>query len=166
MAGRGNSAKKVKTRAVPGASTQKPKSAAGLVVGEDISLEDSTPCWDFRLMDHSHSGAWDWDLTPEEHDQFLAFLRDMQRSTWREIGQMTYNGAGGYRKNSNHAMKAEVICEEAKSRLDKLGIGDQESLYRFRLGSSLRIWGAFIAARHEFSVLWWDRDHKVYPLDS
>lgn len=152
--------RKVRTKEKPRAAVRSPKTADGLNVGVDLDLGNSEPCWSFGLLDESHVGSWDWELSSSERGTFLKFLRDTQGTTWNQIRAQT---AGGHKKH--HDMATDILCKEAKARLDELGLGDQESLFRFRLAGKLRVWGAFIGRRHEFNVIWWDRDHEVYPTD-
>lgn len=157
---------KPKTLAGIGSASKTPKRIADLKVGEDIDRDMSVPCWNYQHVDLTHSGSWDWILTPSETAQYLQFLQDIQRSTWQEIVRMTYNGKGGHRKQAHHSQTSDSLCTEAKERLHALKLGELESVFRFRLGSEIRLWGAFVGFGHEFHILWWDRAHKVYPLDS
>jgi hypothetical protein len=150
---------------LPGAAVRTPKKASDLVIGQDLDLRNSHPCWNFAHMDTTYAGSWDWNLDVDEQASFFGLLKEMQRLTWAEIEKLTYNGSGGYRKPLHHAMPTEGLCDEAKDRLHAIRLGEQETLYRFRLGSTVRLWGAFLPGRHELSVIWWDRDHQVYPLD-
>lgn len=112
------------------------------------------------MLDHDHHGSWDWDLTPDERDTFLRFMRDTQSSTWNELRSQT---SGGHKKH--HDMATDDLAKEARERLGEIGLGDQESLFRFRLTGKVRLWGAFVGQRHEIHVIWWDREHQVYPTD-
>lgn len=79
---------------------------------------------------------------------------------------MTYNGRKGARRPLHHAMPTDNLSRAAKERLHDLRLGELEEVFRFRLGSSIRLWGAFLPEQHEFYVIWWDRAHCVYPLDN
>jgi hypothetical protein len=153
-------AKRPKAQAVVPGSTRVPKKADDLLVGEDIELASSKPCWDFALMDHDYSGSWDWALDAAEHQQFARFLTEMQRLTWRDIWNQT---SGGHRKHHDQATSS--LCKEAKDRLRELRLDEQEKIFRFRLAGPVRLWGFFIGAEHQFRLLWWDRAHQVYPTE-
>jgi hypothetical protein len=152
--------RKVRSKVEPSALSRSPKTAHGLQIGTDLDLGNSQPCWNFGLIDHSHEGSWDWKITSDESETFLKFLSDMQKLSWNEIRALT---TGKHKKN--HDMPTESLCKEAKDRLGEIGLGDQESLFRFRLSGKVRLWGLFLGRRHEFHILWWDRDHEVYPTD-
>lgn len=152
--------RRVKAKSAPPAPARSPKAAADIVVGTDFDLGKSEPCWSFGLLDHDHRGSWDWELTDSERATFLAFVRDTGSSTWNALRGQT---SGGHKKH--HDMPTESLSKEARDRLGEIGLGDQETLFRFRLAGKLRLWGAFIGKRHEFNVIWWDRDHLVYPSD-
>lgn len=156
---------KPKTRADIGKASKVPKRIADLKVGEDIDRDQSLPCWNYQHIDLTYSGSWDWNLTASETAQCLQFLQAIQGSTWQEIVRMTYNGKGGLRKRLHHSQPSESLCAEAKQRLHALQLGEQEEVFRFRLGSETRLWGAFVGFGHEFHIIWWDRAHKVYPLE-
>jgi len=51
----------------------------------------------------------------------------------------------------------------AQRRLQHLSLDDFDELFRFRLGNKRRLWG--ILDGDVFYPLWWDADHKVYPLE-
>lgn len=151
-------ARKIKAKKAPPAPTRSAKAASDIVVGADLDLGKSEPCFTFGLLDSDHHGSWDWDLTEGERATFLGFMRESGRLTWNELRSQT---TGGHKKH--HDQATESLCKEARDRLGEIGLGDQESLFRFRLAGKTRLWGVFIGERHEFNVLWWDRDHEVYP---
>ena len=85
-------------------------------------------------------------------------LKNWSALKWHEI-ESAVSGSGHY---MHHSMETEIICNEAFERLieiDKLG----DSIYRFRLGNKLRLWGFRVVAR--FDILWYDRLHEIYPTD-
>jgi len=147
-----------KSAVVPPAPSRNPKAEGDLVVGEDLTLGELRPCFDFSKLDRGHEGSWDWNLSSAEHQTFLDFLRDMQALRWNEIFRQA---AGGHKKH--HYQAADTLCRQAQDRLAELGLDLQEELFRFRLAGTVRVWGVFIGASHQFFLLWWDRDHQVYP---
>lgn len=126
----------------------------------DNAIADRRPLWGLSLMDEAHDGSWTWQLAPEEITMLLDFLKQMERLRWREIWAQMFNSKGGSHKK-HHWMAADEICAEAKRRLDDIGLGDQERLFRFRLSNKARLWG--IVFDHTFYPIWWDGDHRVYP---
>lgn len=152
--------KKVKAEKLPAAAARIPKRSSDLVVDVDVDQWNSPPCWNYRYIDNAHFGAWDWRLSDAEQLQLWDFLKQMQGLSWKEIRNQTH---GGHFKH--HDMAAEVLADEAKERLWELKLGELEQVFRFRLQGKVRLWGAFIGKGHEFYLLWWDRDHAVYPTD-
>lgn len=146
-----------------GTQERQPKKEPGLEFTDDG--QGLQPCWDFSLMDDTFTGEWDWDLSAQESSKLFSFLKGIQTCSWREIQRQDYNGAGGYRKKLHHPMPAESLSAEAKNRLHELKLGDIEEVFRFRLGSDIRLWAVFLGHMHRCYLLWWDRGHRVYPLD-
>jgi hypothetical protein len=160
-----NKRKSAKAGGALPSSSKIPKRASELSVGEDIDLPSSNPCWNFSLMDRSYDGgSWDWDLSIEEHVQFLDFLHEMQKLTWKEIWAQTTGGRVAHRKHHDH--DTDSLCAEARERLSDVKLGEQSKLFRFRLGGTIRVWGFFRNSDHQFYLLWWDRDHEVYPVST
>jgi hypothetical protein len=163
LSAKDRNARKVRSKSSPPDASRSPKKSADIKVGEDLDLGKSEPCWNFGLVDHSHTGSWDWVLTDAERDTFLKFLKDTQSSTWNDL--RAQDTGGRVRHKKHHSMATDILCKEAKDRLGEIGLGDQEELFRFRLSGKVRLWGAFLGDRHEFHILWWDRNHLVYPTD-
>lgn len=121
-------------------------------------------CWSARKMDHEYRGSWDWYLLPSEIYGFLCFIEDMSKLKWIEIlGQGT---GGKQRHKKNHSYKIDVLPKEAKDRLDTIfanrdGAEYPEDIFRFRCSGRLRIWGFRVGSL--FEILWYDRNHQVYP---
>jgi hypothetical protein len=119
------------------------------------------PVFSFQYADHRYEGEWSWPLDGEA-SEMLQFLCEMGQLTWNEIRAQQTGGRSRHRKH--HEMPFEVLCPEATMRLTDLGHDERfEELFRFRLGNKKRLWG--FVSQHIFYVLWWDRDHAVYPTD-
>lgn len=159
MSAKGN--KKPKTRGTIQEVTRVPKRLSELKVGEDINQGQSAPCFGFSRLDSDFQGLWDWHLTPEEHLAFVTFLKSMAGLTWNEIRGQTTNG-----HKKHHDQSTDSLCKDARDRLWELGLGAEEQVFRFRLGGTVRLWGVFLAGTHELHILWWDRDHQVYPTET
>ena len=137
-----------------------PKALRGIADVTDDAIADLRPLWGLTLMDDDHDGSWTWRMKPEELAALLRFLKEMERLRWLEIWAQMFNSKGGSHRK-HHCMPAGEICAEAKRRLDEIGLGEQEELFRFRLGNKARLWG--IVLGRTFYPIWWDGDHKVYP---
>jgi hypothetical protein len=100
----------------------------------------------------------------EESDShaLLSFLRDIGANSWAELRAQTTGGRQAHKKH--HEMSIEDICEDAQQRLAAMKLDEVvgDNLFRFRLSGTQRLWG-FITD-NTFHVLWWDPEHKVYPV--
>lgn len=118
--------------------------------------------WDASLIDHEYEGDWDWKLRPKEAKDILDLLAKMCQLTWGEIKSQKTNSKRGTRQ-LHHSQAVESIATDAKRRLEQLGRGDQEEMFRFRHGNLARIWG--VLEGPTFYILWFDRAHKVCPAE-
>jgi hypothetical protein len=159
-----NGRKKAKTSAGLPSNTKTPKRLEDLSVGEEIDLPSSFPCWNFSQMDRAYSGgSWDWELSHDEHIQLLDFLATIEKSTWKQIwNQKTGNKQS---HNKHHMQDTETLSKEARERLSDIHLGEMSRLFRFRLSGTVRLWGYFRGKQHQFYLLWWDRNHQVYPTE-
>jgi hypothetical protein len=96
--------------------------------------------------------------------KILAFLGQMEALTWAEIDGMVYSPKNRPGHTRNHAISVERLSREARRRLEELELGDLADLYCFRVSFRGRLWGARLPGSEVFHILWWDADHRVYPL--
>lgn len=82
-------------------------------------------------------------------------LSDFESMTW---GQILLEA-----KKQNHSIRPHQICKEARDRLEVLGYGDLDRVFSLRLSGCERIWG--VINEGVFTVLWWDPEHTVYPVE-
>ncbi|WP_157103788.1 hypothetical protein [Nocardia harenae] len=54
------------------------------------------------------------------------------------------------------------ICTDAQRRLSDLEIVVDE-VFRLRHGNLPRLWGYLSGA--VFTIVWWDRNHRIYPTE-
>lgn len=121
-------------------------------------IDDERFQWSGESIDHEYVGSWSWDLDPKEVADLLTLLSTLAGHTWREVKAMTTNG-----HHLHHSQPTAGLCAEAQSRLDALQRGDEEEMFRLRHGNRLRIWG--VVDRAVFRIIWYDREHKVYPTE-
>jgi hypothetical protein len=124
----------------------------------------------FELFtDSDREGQWSWG----QARNWCLSRRDAgktceMRSTLDEIGQLTWDEifaqttGGKKRRKKHHSQDVSSLCPEAIARWEQIGRGEEE-LFRFRTGNKKRIWG--IRERELFKVIWWDTEHKIYPVD-
>lgn len=118
------------------------------------------PKWRLELLDLEHDGKWSWGVDGDALRGILAFLVQMEKTTWADI---VSRGAGNGRR-MHHAQPIESLCPEARARLKQLHLDDRDEMFRFRLGGKLRLWGFLV--EDVFYPVWWDPDHKVYPTEN
>ncbi|WP_285031960.1 hypothetical protein [Mycolicibacterium sp. lyk4-40-TYG-92] len=119
--------------------------------------------WNGSTVDHEHDGAWSWRLSPSEIQELLATLSDLMQLSWAEVRAQTYNGKGGARRVLHKSQSVGSLCAAARDRLDELQIST-EQMFRLRRGTNLRIWGYVQGS--VLHLLWYDKDHKVCPIDN
>jgi hypothetical protein len=118
------------------------------------------PIFSFRYLDRTTTGAFGWHLhTDASFRQVMTFMVDVSASSWSELRGQRVDG-----RPRNHSQEIATLCPEAQQLLargpyDGLG-GD---LFRFRLMNAARLWG--YKFDEVFYVLWWDPEHRVYPLE-
>jgi hypothetical protein len=86
----------------------------------------------------------------------VSHLRDYERRTWEEIER-------DHKRDHPIPVPCDGLSRDALDRLRTLRMDDIDELWRFRFGAKVRVWG--IRFDHYFRVLWWDPQHKVYPID-
>jgi hypothetical protein len=64
-------------------------------------------------------------------------------------------------KKQNHHVGVHRICNDARRRLEELGLSDVDKLVSLRVGATERIWG--ILDQGCLKILWWDPTHAICP---
>ena len=86
-------------------------------------------------------------------------MKSLSGMTWGEIDRHT-TGTG---HKKHHGMSIEIISAEAQHRLVEIDRVEADTLFRFRLGNRRRLWGYRFGPL--FDLVWFDREHDVYPTD-
>jgi uncharacterized phage-associated protein len=132
---------------------QKRRSCHGL--GSDPSnFYKQKPSWRIRRLEFKTPWGWH-ELGKEQLHDIRSKLGDFEGRTWSEILVES--------KKQNHSVSIDGICKAARDRLDELELGDLESLVSLRLIGKQRVWG--ILNEGVLTLLWWDPDHTVYPVE-
>jgi hypothetical protein len=122
---------------------------------------DGKPTWGLTLLDLKFEGEWSWNIDASRVDKVMTSLREMERSTWREI--MDMKTGGNRRCGALHKfIPVAHLCDTAQRRLYDLEI-DFDQLFRFRFGNMHRLWGALPMPSGVFYPIWYDAHHKVCP---
>lgn len=108
--------------------------------------------WDSGTPRQWGKDCWEETIFPK--------LAEWQKLTWGEIDQFTTGGRE--RHKMHHSMEMEKLIDEAQYRLIEL---DRYSdiIFRFRLGSTRRLWGYRIV--NHFEIIWYDPKHEIYPTE-
>lgn len=119
--------------------------------------------WTVREMDHEYSGLWNWELKSNEAHKVLGYLEELSQKTWGQVEKECTGKKDRHRKH--HPMQVSELCKEAQKRLKERFENEElpEELYRFRLAGKVRLWG--IRSQTTFKLIWYDRDHQVYPTE-
>lgn len=126
---------------------------------------NSKPAWSFSVIDHGYSGEWGWDQLGSRMGPIFDFLKEMERLTWKEIRGQSYRPQNSPPSAKHHAIPQHSLCKEAQDRLAELDLDDVDEVFRFRTGFTERLWGVHVPSSGVFCLLWWDPQHRVYPLD-
>lgn len=124
----------------------------------------------FKMFDYAdREGCWSWKqernwCTPAARTGAGCIMRnslnELSNSTWAEL--LSHTTGGRKRHKKHHSQQWDTLCDEAQSRWIEIG-RDEEELFRFRVGGKQRIWGVRVVAT--FYVVWWDEEHKIYPVE-
>lgn len=95
------------------------------------------------------------DITQTDHVTLLRKLREFECCTLSEILSPSYKAFHLYTNCSD--------CPNRKAvrRLGERYECDSDAIARFRLGGTERLYGFLVG--HEFHILWWDKDHEIWP---
>jgi len=107
------------------------------------------PAWRIGAMEMCDPFGWHAIDAITLHD-IRGKLRSFESMTWSEI-----IGA------KSHPVARNLLCKEARDRLDELRLDDLEELFSLRLSGKERVWG--VLEHNILIVLWWDPDHAVCP---
>ena len=112
------------------------------------------PRWSLRRIDvDGCNGKWGWRRIPEGALwDMLSKLGHYETMTWGEIER---------NNKRDHSTEVHKLEKPARHRLGEIGLGDEETLFRFRLSGTVRVWGR--KHGHIFEVLWYDPDHEICP---
>ena len=107
-------------------------------------------------------GEWSWGQKRSWgkstwNEIIFPHISSYKEKTWLEIENEV---SGKHKRNKSYTI--DKICHEAQRRLGEIQLEDLDEIFRFRLASRQRLYGFRIC--EVFFILWWDPDHKIYPL--
>lgn len=116
--------------------------------------------WCHRKSDTAETWSWGesraW-MADEWANDILPSMNEFTQMTWGYID--TFGSGSGHKMHHNQPLDA--ISAEAQARWMQLDLEQFDSLFRFRLGNTRRVWG-FILQAHFFMV-WYERHHQIAP---
>jgi hypothetical protein len=138
--------KKPKTNHYPKSPDKNPK------INEPQNSLIEKPVWLINRIDFN--GVFGW-KNIEDREKFIKIierLKSFESMTWAEIiGK------------ENHLIPIYKLDKHAQKRLSEIKLDDIVELVSLRLSAVERIWG--IKEKEKFKILWWDPEHKVYPVE-
>lgn len=133
---------------------------------DPLTYDKEYPAWSFKRI--SKETMWTFkpnELVALEDDGTLStqcimsLLSSFESMTWGDIKKITH---GKKNRSSNHLIDNSLdnLCDKAKIRLNKLKISG--NFFSLRLGGKIRIFG--ILESRVLEILWYDDEHKIYPV--
>jgi hypothetical protein len=109
--------------------------------------------WKISSVDSEHPKPWLSIEGPETLAELIDQLRHLERFTWRTVMHASEH---------NHEWEDTSRWEaNSRERARTLTLDDQSSWFQLELGRRGRLFG--FRNTYVFNIVWWDRDHEVYP---
>lgn len=142
---------------------RKPDSRKRVVRADQPPADDRSQVfqWTMQDADWDFEGEWSWTLKPDEARCLFQALEDVQDRTWGEVLALKAPSKNRVRAR-HHYQNVASLCKEARNRIEFLKLGI-DRVFRLRHGNKPRIWG--YVEQGVFKVLWFDAEHRVYPLE-
>jgi hypothetical protein len=129
------------------------------------TLYQLSPKWSFRFWDYDHPK---WGLSSQSESALsglITYLRAKESQTWGEICVTL-----GKRNPESHFIPINKLSTKVQNRLKDLhfnenGILQDEELFSLHITSKIRIWGALDSDTGTFTIIWYDPEHEVYPVE-
>jgi hypothetical protein len=150
------------------APSKKAKHAVDLGAAKKSGIENdpqsyygSNPIFSFVKYDANAPWAVSSNEKPVT-DSVFNNLRGKESMTWNGI--MQESGGRGHGTN-NHYVSIENLSKDARRRIADIGLNEDE-LFSIRLQGDVRLWGVIEPedGNGKFYVIWFDPEHKVYPI--
>lgn len=118
----------------------------------DPAIEGRPLAWRFSGRDGGGPYSWETLSEPSKFKAVLERLHEFETKQWSEIID-----AGC------HPIPKGQLCRDAQRRLSEIERDDLDELMSFRISGPERVWA--IREQNIMRVLWWDPEHKVYPVE-
>jgi hypothetical protein len=109
------------------------------------------PAWRISRLEFCDPYGWH-EIDRDTLNRIRERLGSLEAMTWQEI-------IG----NKNHPIRTVQLCKAAQDRLTDLHLDDVDRMTSLRLTGKGRIWG--FVNQGIMTLLWWDPDHEVYPMN-
>jgi len=120
---------------------------------------NSPPVFSFKKYDANAPWSTSSDNKPVV-DSIMKNLSGMEGLYWKDI----IKSSGGRKHGTNsHPIKIADLTVEARKRAEKIKLYESE-LFSLRLQGDVRLWGLIEPKDGRFFVIWYDPNHKVYPV--
>ena len=146
------SGKKDKRRPSPAVPPRK-NIPRGLPELPDSGSSGDRLCWRFRHVDHD--GPWGFDLMAGA--DLRALMETLAKFETMTMGE-AFPGNGYPGKDYDIE---DIPTQEARDRLDAIGLADMTKISVFRLSGVQRLYG--FRRENVFHVVWWDPLHQIWP---
>lgn len=99
-------------------------------------------------------------ISPEDAHEVADRLHAFETMTWGEVIGKPFE------KKKTHLIPLEgaKLSTDALERIKELKLDQLERLVSLRISAPKRVWG-FIEPTGVCNLVWWDPDHKFYPVD-
>lgn len=148
-----------KTKQLKQISAQEKTVTTKEVAAEVVDFGKRSPVWRFHAFDldgpHGEDAEpYGWKcMNRTELCDLRTKLGHLESMTWNEM----------IRNRHCHPISHKQLSKEARDRLDELKYDDIDGLFQISFSNTERLFG--IKDRYIFKILWWDPDHKVYPVE-
>lgn len=119
--------------------------------------ENDNVYWELLHLDDLFAD-WKKDAKIGDVRQLLDRLQHIERQGWSGIAKQKFLN------RSDHLIPRGKLCKDAQNRLVKLELDDQDELLSIHVTGRKRAWAVRIGDSSIARVLWWDPDHRVYPV--
>ncbi len=108
--------------------------------------------WKFNRMVFDQNRKWNWCIPSKDNIIFaLKKLSDIESNTFFELIQSP----------KHHSYQISDLPEKSRNEFDKLRIYGHENIFSLRINGEPRVYCLY--NKNEFSLLWLDLKHEVYP---
>ena len=132
---------------------QSPDVAKKAVASKEPKIEVEGPiAWRFSETDRG--GPFPWDIADDaKFRKVMERLHGFEDKTAEEL-----------KSTGSHSVEVTSLCDAARRRLTEVELDDIVVLTAFRITRANRVWCFRRSGSSVMRVLWWDENHKVYPM--